>query len=167
MNKAKTIWVMVADEAIARILHWPQRGEELVPVEELTDPAAHAKGTEVLTDATGRRSAGAPAGIVGSSIQAGATASAGEDDVRRRQAELFARTVAQRLDERLRQKRFDELRIAAAPRFLGLLRKQLSPQVTAVISMDTAKDLIHESNRELAERLMGEELAERLAAKAR
>ena len=166
MNKAKTIWVMVADEAIARILEWPHRGAELVPVEELTDPAAHAKGTEVLADAVGRRSAGAPAGVIGNAIQAGATASAGEG-VQHRQADLFARSVAQRLGERLREQRFDELRIAAAPRFLGLLRKQLSPQVAAVISTETAKDLIHESNRELAARLMGEELAERLAAKAR
>ena len=53
MKKAKTIWVMVADEAIARILEWPTRGHELVPVEELTDPSAHAKGTEVNTDAVG------------------------------------------------------------------------------------------------------------------
>ena len=166
MNKAKTIWVMVADEAIARILQWPQRGRELVPMEELTDPAAHAKGTEVLSDAVGRRSAGAPAGVIGNAVQAGATASAGEG-VQHHQADLFARSVAQRLDERLREQRFDELRIAAAPRFLGLLRKQLSPQVAAVISKETAKDLIHESNRELAERLMGDELAERLAAKAR
>ena len=122
MKQAKKIWVLVADEAIARILQWPGRGVELVPVEELTDPAAHAKGTEVNSDAFGRRSAGAPAGVIGNAIQAGATASAGED-VQHRQADLFARTVAQRLDERLREQRFDELRVAAAPRFLGLLRR--------------------------------------------
>jgi len=126
MTRAKTIWVVVADEAIARILEWPRRGSELVPVEELTDPAAHAKGTDVLTDA-----------------------------------------VAQRLDERLRQQRFDGLRIAAAPRFLGLLRKHLSPQVNAVVQEETDKDLIHASNEELSERLMSEERAERRAAKAR
>ena len=120
MKKAKTIWVMVADEAIARILEWPTRGHELVPVEELTDPSAHAKGTEVNTDA-----------------------------------------VAQRLDERLREQRFDELRIAAAPRFLGLLRRHMTPQVAAVVSEDIAKDLIHESNRDLSDRLMADHLPEK------
>ena len=166
MTRAKTIWVVVADEAIARILEWPRRGSELVPVEELTDPAAHAKGTDVLTDAVGRRAAGAPANVVRDSVQAGATASAGEG-VQHREADLFARTVAQRLDERLRQQRFDGLRIAAAPRFLGLLRKHLSPQVNAVVQEETDKDLIHASNEELSERLMSEERAERRAAKSR
>ena len=157
MKQAKTIWVLVADEAIARILQWPERRNELVPVEELTDPAAHAKGTEVNTDAVGRRSAGAPAGVIGNGIQAGATASAGED-LQHHQANNFARIVAQRLDERLQQRRFDELRIAAAPRFLGLLRKQLSPQVMATVRDELSKDYIHASNRELSERICGDKL---------
>ena len=157
MKQAKTIWVLVADEAIARFLQWRERGHVLEPVEEMTDPNAHAKGTEVNTDAVGRRAAGAPAGVVGSGIQAGATASAGED-VQHRAADMFARTVAQRLDERLREQRFDELRIAAAPRFLGLLRKHQSTQVAAVVSEETAKDLIHESNRELGDRLMADRM---------
>jgi protein required for attachment to host cells len=160
MKKAKTIWVMVADEAIARILEWPTRGHELVPVEELTDPSAHAKGPEVNTDAVGRRAAGASAAVLGNSIQAGATASAGEG-VQHLAAENFARTVAQRLDERLREQRFDELRIAAAPRFLGLLRRHMTPQVAAVVSEDIAKDLIHESNRDLSDRLMADHLPEK------
>ena len=104
--------------------------------------------------------AGAPAAVLGNSIQAGATASAGEG-VQHLAAENFARTVAQRLDERLREQRFDELRIAAAPRFLGLLRRHMTPQVAAVVSEDIAKDLIHESNRDLSDRLMADHLPEK------
>src|SRR5215217_4799589 len=47
----KTIWVVVADEAIARILCMPQKGGQLEPVEELTDPTAHASGSDLRRDA--------------------------------------------------------------------------------------------------------------------
>ena len=44
----KTTWILVADEAFARILARPRKpGAELVPVEELTDPDAHAREGEL------------------------------------------------------------------------------------------------------------------------
>ena len=54
------------------------------------------------------------------------TASAGEDE-QHLEAQGFARRVARHLGEAWREKRFDELRIVAAPRFLGHLRKELDP----------------------------------------
>ena len=53
----------------------------------------------------------------------------------------------------MREKRFDELRIVAAPRFLGHLRNELDPHVTAVVSGELNKDLIHEGNGEITRRL--------------
>ena len=50
------VWVLIADEAIARILLWPGAGKELQPVEELTDPDAHAKASAFRNDAYGQRS---------------------------------------------------------------------------------------------------------------
>jgi protein required for attachment to host cells len=124
----------------------------------LTDPAAHARGSDLRRDAHGRRAGSAPAGSRHGGSQhrlrgeAAVTASAGEDD-EHLEAEAFARSVAQRLTEHLQAKRFDELRIAAAPRFLGLLRQALSPQVAQCVGTTLSKDLIHLSNRELTERL--------------
>ena len=63
------------------------------------------------------------------------------------------RRVAQRLTEAFHQHRFDELRIAAAPRFLGLLRKTLDPQVAHMVTDTVNKDLVHMTNRELTEQL--------------
>ena len=54
----KTTWVVVADEAIARILEKPAKGADLVPVEELTDPNAHAKESELHRGPHGRRAGG-------------------------------------------------------------------------------------------------------------
>jgi protein required for attachment to host cells len=148
--KAKTVWVVVADEAIARVMQRQKARVVVEPVEELTDPASHARGAELGRDAYGRRAA-AP-GQNASSV----TTSAGEDDRRRIESETFARRVAQRLTEAHNQHRFEELRIAAAPRFLGLLRKALDPQVAASVKEEIAKDLVHETEREITARVFGD-----------
>ena len=69
--------------------------------------------------------------------------------------------MAERLDERLRQGRFDELQIVAAPRFLGLLRKTLSPAVLSTVTRQIDKDLINTPNEELARRLESDRLIDR------
>lgn len=161
----KTTWVVVADEAIARILQWNKDDKELEPVEELTDPAAHADGADLRRDAYGRRS-GASLQAANSntssrqSSPANVTSSAGEAE-QHQEAEEFARRVAARLGEAFQQNRFEELRIVAAPRFLGLLRKSLGTQVTNVVTDELNKDLIHMDNRDISQRLFPERMAGR------
>jgi protein required for attachment to host cells len=154
----KTIWVVVADEAIAKILRWPETGDELESVEALTDPSAHAKEADFNRDAQGRRAGAAPQGSRQNTPQhrlrgsANVTSSAGEDE-QHLEAQGFARRLAQHLADALRQKRFDELRIVAAPRFLGHLRKELDAHVSATVTEEINKDLIHFGNGELTRRL--------------
>lgn len=147
----KTIWVLVADEAIARLLRRPDGGGALEPIEELTDPAAHARGRDLRDDAVGRRTGGVPAGAPESTRGGTATASAGEDE-RHHEAESFARRVAARLHEAALAHQFDELHLAAAPRFLGLLRKAFSSQVQQRLGRQFDKDLVQVDNAALAER---------------
>lgn len=144
-----TIWVVVADEAIARILQRTD-DDELEPVEELTDAAAHAKGQDLRRDATGRRAGMAAGGALGT--QGHATASAGED-VRHLEAEGFARRVAAYLETAWQRGRYDELRIVAAPRFLGLVRKSLHKEVAKRVQESLDKDLVHMVDGEIAARL--------------
>ena len=153
----KTVWVLVADEALARILRWPGQGE-LVDVEAITDPAAHVKEGDFDRDGAGGRAGSAPQGSRQNTQQhrlrgmASLTASAGEEQTHL-EGQAFARRVASHLAEALRQKRFDQLRIVAAPRFLGYLRKELDPQVRATVADELSKDLIHEGNAKLSKRL--------------
>jgi protein required for attachment to host cells len=145
-----TIWVVVADEAIARILERTGDGDELEPVEELTDAAAHAKGQDLRRDAVGRRSAAGAAGSLGT--PGNATASAGADE-QHLEADAFARRVAARLEAAFHARRFDELRLVAAPRFLGLLRKQLHTEVAKRVSESLDKDLVHMVNSDISARV--------------
>lgn len=142
----KTTWILVADEAIARILEKPRKGSELTPVEELTDPDAHAREGEMHNGPHGRR---AGAGGGGNSQ---ATVSAGDSE-RHQHAKVFAARIAQRLLDCRREKRYDEIHIVAAPRQLGYLRSEFHQEVSNVVVDSLDKDLIHESNADLMQRL--------------
>lgn len=134
----KTTWIMVADEAIARIMELDRREKQLKAVEEIADPDAHARESEMRHDAHGRRSAGASQGAAPSAV----TASAGEDQ-NLQHAEVFAKKVADRLKTARANQRFDELVIAAAPRFLGLLRKAYDKNLSAAVVREVDKDYVH------------------------
>lgn len=148
----KTVWVLVADEAIARILEQPQEGGDLLSVEEMTDPDAHAREREMHNSPHGRR---------GSQPTVSAA-----DSERHQHAQLFASRIAERLADGLRDKRYDLLHIVAAPRLLGYLRKSLPPAVANVVASTQDKDLVQQSNAELSRRL-ADELREGMALEAR
>jgi protein required for attachment to host cells len=135
-------WVLLADEGRARFLELPLAGGDLRDVDELTDAAAHADNADLRRDAYGRRS-GADRGMGGSNME-----SAGEEPLDH-EAELFARRVAAHLLQAHRKHRYESLRIAAAPRFLGRLRKQLDPEVEHTIVDEIDKDLLQLDRREL------------------
>lgn len=151
----RSAWVVVADEAIARFLGSdPDVPGELHPLPALTDPAAHAREGELHVNEGGRRAgavggqgAAGPRGGAGSSV----VASAGLED-KHLEARAFAKRVAARLAEAHRQKQFEELTLMAAPRFLGLLRQELDATVRAAVVHELDKDLIHESDADIATR---------------
>jgi protein required for attachment to host cells len=140
-------WVLLADESRARILEYRSPGSDLEEVEELTDAAAHADNADLRRDAYGRRAGSGMQGIGGN-----ATSSAGEEKLDH-EAELFARRVAEHLAQAQRQHRYERLRIVAAPRFLGRLRKQLDAQVKQAVEDELDKDLLQLDRRTLTQRL--------------
>ncbi|MFZ5545498.1 MAG: host attachment protein [Pseudomonadota bacterium] len=147
-------WIVLADNGRARILQTRQPGRDLEEVEEFTDAAAHAHNADFRHDATGRR---APADSYGgaanvTTMAGNATASAGEDKLDH-EAERFARQVAERLVQAKRQQRYERLRIVAAPKFLGRLRKVLPQEVSEAVVDEIDKDLLQLDRRELTQRL--------------
>lgn len=138
-------WIVLADEGRARILAMREPGTDLAEVEEMTDAAAHADNADLRHDAYGRRGGSDPR-MGGNNME-----SAGEEKLDH-EAELFARRVAERLAQAHRQGRFERLRIAAAPRFLGRLRKMLDPQVAKVVDDELDKDLLQLDRRALTQK---------------
>jgi protein required for attachment to host cells len=155
--EANRTWIVLADEGRARILSREDQGADLCELEVLEDAGAHAHNADFRHDAYGRRSPGAAA------QPSSAMSSAGEEKLDH-EAELFARRLAVRLAEGHRQHRFDRLRIAAAPRFLGRLRKALDPEVSQLVDEEIDKDLLQLDERTLTQRLCGDSAAEGSAA---
>jgi protein required for attachment to host cells len=149
-----TGWVVVADEAIARILTTNDTPGLLDPLEALTDPAAHTKEGELGVHDAGRRGMAMPNERSRNGDRAGGaglTTSAGEGN-QHLEARDFAKRVAAHLATALQQKRYTTLRIAAAPRFLGLLRQELHANVKAVVVDEMDKELTHASDDDVAKR---------------
>ncbi len=149
----KTTWILVADEAIARILERPRNHGDLLPVEELTDPDAHAREGELHHSPHGRRAGAGGGGNPQATVSAG-------DSERHQHARLFAARIAQRLLELRRNQRFDELHVVAAPRLLGYLRDEFHMEVSDVIIETLDKDLVQESNAALTRRLFPQKRTE-------
>ena len=157
-DNAETTWVLLADEGRARVLERHGDEGDLVQVAQWADDAARADEADLRAGPSGRRAGGGAAGARGSGSGAQPTGhmtdSAGVSRLEH-EAELFARRVADELERAAAAQRFDALVVAAAPKFLGRLRQQLSPQVAARVTRELDKDLVQLDARTLTTRLFG------------
>lgn len=145
-NHDTTTWILVADEGVARCFE-VDAGADPREVERIVDDDAHADARALASDAQGRRAGGGK-------MQGTATTSAREgDDPERQAAVKFARRVVELLVEAHRGHRFDKLRIAAAPRFLGLLRSAMPKELERIVADSIDKDLVHLQPHEIAAHL--------------
>lgn len=133
-------WILIADGAHARVLTHPGPGKALLEVPGLEFANEHLRAGDIMADRPGRSFS---SGGHGRSAMQPQT-----DPVEKREADFVA-TLAHMLDEKLHQKAFDRLIIAAAPQAMGDLRKSLSPAVKKTIIAERAKDLTNIPNAEL------------------
>lgn len=145
-------WVVVADEGQAKVYEVRSgagadghRRIELTPVESLTWASAHADGADLRRDAQGR--------FFGKGEQMMGHTAPPRTDPLEKEAQLFARRVAEWLAQAHGAQRFARLHLAAAPKFLGRLRPLLDPQVAAAVVEETDKDLTGVPPHELAHRM--------------
>jgi len=150
----QTNWLIVADEAVAHVFEWQGTARQLKEVETLTHPAAHSQEADLRNDAQGRISRGRNAGHP-RSFMSSVTSSASLD-AEHHEGVQFARQVVQHLTQAHRDGRYHQLKIAAAPRFLGLLRQAMPPEVSGLVTDEVSKDLVHESRSDLERRFLGE-----------
>jgi protein required for attachment to host cells len=135
------VCVLVADAGRARIFHarGTARARYLEEAEDLVSPAARLARREVASDATGRVFARARGGA-GPRVSARSGADS-DSDPRAEELKRFAARVSRRLDVHRRAGNFDDLRIAAAPRFLGALRDALSAPTRLIVTRELARDI--------------------------
>jgi len=138
----RDVWLLVADQAEARVYSADRTTHVLSFVERLADPLAHLHDRDLVTDRPGRVFDHAPA----QAGRRGATAhhgTGGERSPRKHEADLFAHRVVQALTEAHHAQRFDQLVVLSGPVFLGHLRQALTPEIKRCILAEVSKDLTH------------------------
>lgn len=127
--------ILVAESARARLFASDGRRSSLSEVEDLTHSESRLQASELTSDLPGR---------VFDSAGQGRHAMEEAVDPKRREAEAFAKLLADRLESSRRAGEFERLVLVAAPRFLGMLRGNLSDPTRDCIAREVSKNLVRE-----------------------
>lgn len=138
------IWVVVADEARARVFCTSNSIEPLQELKTFTLPESRLQEQQLVTDKQGSASNGTGQGRHGVAEKSGQ---------KEKYATRFAKELAVYLEQQRQQKNFVKLFIVAAPHFLGLLRKQLNKNVTELVALEIAKDLSMQEANDIRQHL--------------
>jgi protein required for attachment to host cells len=143
-NQAVPVWVIVADSGRARIFSATSRTAPLDEKEVLINPEGRLHDRDLTTDLPGRTFS-----RVGSQRAAMTT----EVDPKQHDVIMFAKQVAQRLDQGRTHGEYQRLVLVASPAFLGLLRENLDKHVREQVALTIDKDLTQLRADELRARL--------------
>jgi protein required for attachment to host cells len=145
-------WIVAANAGRARFFSLAQPNGRIEEINDMVNTAARLRDNEIETDTLGQRAAADSRHNVG----LGPTTSSDyqpHQTPQQHEAELFARDVAKFLLKAHHEGRFSHLSVVASPEFLGVLRRQLDPQLASKIDAEINKDFTHASGEELRERI--------------
>lgn len=128
------IRIVVADRSEAIFFESKNRRTRPVEVGRIRDPEAREHERELRSDRPGR-----------SFESVGGARHAIEFHTARRTVaeQRFARRIGRRLDTGARRSEFGSIVLVAGPRFLGTLRRALSPATRALIRTEERKNLVN------------------------
>jgi len=140
-------WIVIADGDQAKIFEHDGPGKGLRALKDLQFEQEHLKAQEIMADKPGRGHSSASPGARSSMEY-----SSNPVHVRERR---FVERLADVLNEKQQQGKFDRLVIAAAPTALGDIRPALSDQVKETILAEMPKDLTNVPMPKLAQHFDG------------
>ncbi|MBE9548229.1 MAG: host attachment protein [Proteobacteria bacterium] len=138
------IWILVANQAEARIYSASRLSEKLTPVHTLTHAEGAAHVGDLTDDEPGR--VHDRMGPARHSMEPGAGIKAGH---RRR----FAKEIVARLEAAHMQGEFNRLVILAAPAMLGAIRKAMSTDISSTVIKELSKDVVGQGLDKIQEQL--------------
>jgi protein required for attachment to host cells len=140
-----TVWILVCDAAHARVFEIRNEAPTWHAVGVYDHPASRSKTSDLQSDHLGQR---APEGA---GVHHGALAPASSP--KENEKEHFGRSLASMLAQGIRSRRFYRWVLVAPPHFLGMLRNELSPELTKRLLATVDKDLSHLKEGDLRDRL--------------
>ncbi|MGE0081138.1 MAG: host attachment protein [Thiohalomonadaceae bacterium] len=137
-------WVVVADSSRARIFRAEGLDGRLVEVEVMAHPEGRLHEASLTTDLPGRAF---------DSHGQGRHAMEEETPPKRHEAIQFAKRIGGMLEGARNAGNYDALVIVAEPRFLGLLRDNLSRETNKLVELAIDKNLVRQAPEAIRERL--------------
>lgn len=128
-------WIVAADASHARILARDKKFSALEEVETLTHPESRLHRRDLATDRPGR---------LDESYSSASSEAEEPTDPKVREAQVFARDVADVLAKGRHERRYEELILVAEPKFLGLLRKALDDETRDRVAHEVTKNITRE-----------------------
>jgi protein required for attachment to host cells len=138
--KQETLWALVLNTTRARILRGVRADIHDGPA-ELVLRTPHRALRDIMADKPGRAATSAAGGR--------RTALEYSSDPVHEDAVAFAKEAVTLLETHRKAGDFDRLAIFASEEMLGIIRKELTDGLKAVIATEVAKNLMHESEGDL------------------
>jgi len=124
-------WVVVANASRVRIFEADAHDSAMREIIDMAHPASRLHAGELVSDRGGH-------------VMNGTTGGHGvyrAEAARQHQMDVFAREVCERLEQGRQEGSYRKLYVAAAPQFLGLLRKYMGRPLHDMVREEVAKDL--------------------------
>lgn len=138
---SKRTWFVVAESSCAKVFLSQDSGRQITLINQLLHPEGRFHNREIDTDRAGSCFSSASRGT-----RHGLTPS---EDPHTHQVSLFAHELAALLNEGRTRNEFDEIVIAAEPRFLGVLKSCLPKEFHHLAVSFITKNLSKLSERDL------------------
>lgn len=137
----KTTWIIAADNSRARIFEVQGAAGSIREVEDFVNPAGEMAEKDLRPDAKGH-------------FQGNSHGQYGGDSEPKRdavayEAEVFCRELSDYLDHARQEHRYDKLCLIAYPKFLGMMRQNLSKEAQKLVEDEVSKDISWFSPREV------------------
>ena len=145
--KPTITWIVIADGDQAKVFEHEGPGKGLKAIKDLQFEQEHLKAQEIMADKPGRAFSSA-----GPGARSSMEYSSDPVAVRERR---FVERLAEMLNEKQQQGKFDRLVIAAAPAALGDIRPALSDKVKETILAEMPKDLTNVPTQKLGQHFEG------------
>lgn len=140
------VWVLVADSSSAKIFKSDSQLDLLQEVADLVHSESRMHERDVTSDLPGSN-----AGEGGSRHGFD-----GQTGIKEQEAINFAREINSQLETGRNNGQFNQLIVAAAPAFLGVLRQHISENTAKLITHEINKDLVKFSTAEIKSHLASE-----------
>ncbi len=139
----QTTWIVAADSSRARIFEVHGQEDHLQEVYDFANPAGRASTQQIENDRRSRFFA-TPEGSHGEGDTYQPRVEAIEHET-----DLFSKEVSDFLDQAGMEHRYDKLCLIAYPKFLGMMRKNLSKATQRLVEDEAAKDISWRDTRDI------------------